>query len=264
MVRAAQPTYLQFESNAGPEIRVIIRRVGVGFRMTWRNDIRAAAWLALICGLWGFSYMSQPLSSVGALLMAAGFVWLRFGTRRTIVVADSPGATTGPGAWASSLLAGAIGFGLAYYTWCKLIVVPLEATPAHRLGPDLGGPVAHPWPFWWVAAAITGAAGVLAWRRLAVRTPRVSLSAGMIAMTLTFAAVFPISAIVIDLVLVVQFVQPPSPLRIMDVLPMAALDAAFMAPANLVFQGIPFAPVAAVLGFALAGVSRLVIRGERA
>jgi hypothetical protein len=234
--------------------------------MTWSNDIRAAVWLALICGLWGFSHMPQPLSSAVALLMAVGFVWLRYGTghpQRTIAVADSPGATTGPAAWASSLLAGAIGFGLAYYTWCELIVVPLEAR-ADRIGPGVGGPVAHPWPFWWVAAAITGAAGVLAWRLLAVRTPRVSLTDGMIAMTLTFAAVFPISAIVIDCVLVVQFVQPPSPIRIMDVLPLAALDAAVSAPANLVFDGIPFAPVAAALGFALAGVSRLVIRGWRA
>jgi hypothetical protein len=246
---------------------VIIRRVGYeGFRMTWSNDIRAAVCLALICGPWAFSHMPEALSTVGPLLMAVGFVWLRYGTRhprRTIAVADSPGATTGPGAWASSLLAGAIGFGLAYYTWCELIVVPLEATPAHRFVPDVGGPVAHPWPFWWVAAAITGAAGVLAWRLLAVRTPRVSLFRGMIAMTLTFAAVFPISAVVIDLVGVVQFVQPPSPIRIMDVLPLAALDAAFMGAANLVFKGIPFAPVAAVLGFALAGVSRLVIRGWR-
>jgi hypothetical protein len=232
--------------------------------MTWRNDIRAAAWLALICAPWAFLHMPEGLSAAGALLMAVGFVWLRFGAhhpRRTLAVADSPGATTGPGAWASSLLAGAIGFGLAYYTWCKLIVVPLEATPAHRFGPDVDAPVAHPWMFWWVAAAITGAAGVLAWRLLAVRTARVSLSGGMIAMTLTFAAVFPISAVVIDLVEVVQFVQPPSPIRIMDILPLAALDAAFMAAANLVFKGIPFAPVAAALGFALAGVSRLVMRG---
>jgi hypothetical protein len=200
------------------------------------------------------------------MLMAVGcfIVWLTFRThhpRRTLAVADSPGASTGPGAWASSLLAGAIGFGLAYYTWCELIVVPLEATPAHRFGPDVDTPVAHPWAFWWVAAAITGAAGVLAWRLLSVRTPRVNLSDGMIAMTLTFAAVFPISAVVIDLVEVVQFVQPPSPIRIMDILPLAALDAAFMAAANLVFHGIPFAPVAAVLGFALAGVSRLAVRG---
>ena len=41
---------------------------------------------------------------------------------------------------------------------------------------------------------------------------------------------------------------------------LAVLDAAFMGAANLVFKGIPFAPVAAVLGFALAGGSRLVIR----
>jgi hypothetical protein len=121
--------------------------------------------------------------------------------------------------------------------------------------------VAHPWAFWWVAAAITGAVGVLAWRRLVVRTAPISLSRGMIAMTLTFAAVFPISAIVIDLVGVVQFVLPPSPIRIMDVLPLAALDAAFLSAANLVFHGIPFAPVAAALGLALAGVSRLVMRG---
>ena len=187
-----------------------------------------------------------------------------FGTmqpRRTLAVADSPGATTGPGAWAASLLAGAIGFGLAYYTWHALIVVPHEARPSGRIGLDLDGPVAHPWAFWWAAAAITGAVGVLAWRRLAVRTAGVSLSGGMIAMTLTFAAVFPISAIVIDLVGVVQFVRPPSPLRIIDVLPLAALDAAFSAAANLVFHGIPFAPVAAALGLALAGVSRLVMRG---
>jgi hypothetical protein len=170
-------------------------------------------------------------------------------------------ADSAPSARASSLIAGAIGFGLASYTWCALIVVPLEATPSNRIGLDLDGPVAHPWAFWWAAAAITGAAGVLAWRRLAVRTAGVSLSGGMIAMTLTFAAVFPISAIVIDLVGVVQFVLPPSPLRIMDVLPLAALDAAFSAAANLVFHGIPFAPVAALLGLALAGVSRRGMRG---
>jgi hypothetical protein len=235
--------------------------------MAWRNDIRAVVCLALLGGLWGFSHLPEAFNAVVAPLMAAGFVWLRYGThhpRRTIAEADSPGAATGPGAWASSLLAGAIGFGLAYYTWCALIVVPLEATPDHRFGPDLDAPVAHPWAFWWVAAAITGAAGVLAWRLIAVRTAQVSLSRGMIAMTLTFAAVFPISAIVINVVEVVQFVQPPSPIRIMDILPLAALDAAFMAPANLVFHGLPFAPVAAMLGFALAGVSRLVIRGQRA
>lgn len=234
--------------------------------MTWTNDIRAAAWLALICGLWGFTHLPEAPRAAAGLLIAVGFVWLRYGThpRRTLAVADSPGATTGPGAWASSLLAGAIGFGLAYYTWRELIVVPLEATPDHRFGPDVGGPVAHPWAFWWVAAAITGAVGVLAWRLLAMRTARVSLSAGMIAMTLTFAAVFPISAIVINLGEVVQFVLPPSPIRIMDILPVAALDAAFTAAWNLVFHGLPFVPVAAVLGFALAGVSRLVVRGWRA
>src|ERR1700693_1447304 len=82
----------------------------------------------------------------------------------------------------TSLVAGAVGCVIAYWTWRMVLKIPLGLEPDLRLGavnaPSQGTPGAP----WWVPSAIVGAVAMLLWPVLAAHARRISLLGGSAAL----------------------------------------------------------------------------------
>src|SRR5262249_40931179 len=99
----------------------------------------------------------------------------------------------------TSLVAGAVGCVIAYWTWRMVLGVPLGLEPDLRLAAvPVPGAAAPPTP-WWVPVAIVGAIAMLLWPVLAAHARRISLLGGSVAIVLVSILIFPVAAICVEL-----------------------------------------------------------------
>lgn len=161
----------------------------------------------------------------------------------------------------SGVVAGTIGFLVAYWIWRHLLGVPLVLRPAVG-GITLDGassPV-RPWAPWWVVPSFAAALGFGAWRLLAARGNRISYWGGITAILLTTVAIFPISCFALQLGAIAQYNPMPPVSRILTIIPLIALESLDFTAFALGWWHSAVLIPAALLGAALAWATRCALR----
>ena len=143
----------------------------------------------------------------------------------------------------TSLVAGAVGCMIAYWTWR----VVLASTHA-------GAPLAP----WWVPAAIVGAVAMLLWPILAAHARRISLLGGSAAIVLVSILIFPIAAICVEIAGITSNGWP-SIFELVGALPRVLVEAVKVTFVNLVYCGLITVPAAALIGLLLAAFGRMMV-----
>jgi hypothetical protein len=158
----------------------------------------------------------------------------------------------------TSLVAGAVGCLIAYWTWRMVLKLPLGLEADLRLastnvasGADHGTP-------WWVPTAIVGAIAMLLWPILAAHARRISLIGGSAAIVLVSILIFPIAAFCIELSAVTRDGWPPI-VKLLAAMPQVLVDAVKVTFLNLIYCGLVTVPAAALIGLLLAGAGRMMV-----
>lgn len=158
----------------------------------------------------------------------------------------------------TSLVAGAVGCMIAYWTWRMVLKVPLGLEPDLRhaaVNGSTGGEQGAPW---WVPSAIVGAVAMLLWPILAARARRVSLIGGSAAIVLVSLLIFPIAAMCVE-VTTLTHDGWPSIVEFVGALPRMLIDAIQITFVNLIYCGLVTVPAAALIGLLLAASGRLMV-----
>lgn len=158
----------------------------------------------------------------------------------------------------TSLVAGAVGCVIAYWTWRVVLRLPLGLEPdlhASASSAAAGGAPSTPW---WVPAAIVGAVAMLLWPILAAHARRISLLGGSAAIVLVSILIFPVAAIC------VQFTDIthdgwPSIVEFVGAVPRVLVEAVKVTFANLIYCGLITVPAAALIGLLLAAGGRMMV-----
>jgi hypothetical protein len=158
----------------------------------------------------------------------------------------------------TSLVAGAVGCLIAYWTWRMVLKVPLGLEPDLQHAPlnaATGGGQGAPW---WVPSAIVGAVAMLLWPILAARARRVSLIGGSAAIVLVSLLIFPIAALCVEMTALTHDGWP-SVVELVGALPRVLGDAVKITFLNLLYCGLVTVPAAALIGLLLAGFGRMMV-----
>jgi len=158
----------------------------------------------------------------------------------------------------TSLVAGAVGCVIAYWTWRMVLKVPLGLEPGLRLGavnpPSEGAPGAP----WWVPSAIVGAVAMLLWPILAAHARRISLLGGSAAIVLVSLLIFPIAAMCVEITALTHN-GLPSVVEFIGAMPRMIVEAVRITFLNLIYCGLVTVPAAALIGLLLAACGRLMV-----
>ena len=158
----------------------------------------------------------------------------------------------------TSLVAGAVGCVIAYWTWRMVLGVPLGLEPDLRLASaPVPGPVAPPTP-WWVPVAIVGAVAMLLWPILAMHARRISLLGGSVAIVMVSILIFPVAAICVQLA-ALSHSGWPSLVEFVGAMPRGLAEAVKVTFANLIYCGLVAVPAAALIGLMLAAFGRMMV-----
>jgi hypothetical protein len=158
----------------------------------------------------------------------------------------------------TSLVAGAVGCVIAYWTWRMVLRLPLGLEPDLRLASApaaAGGPPLTPW---WVPAAIVGAVAMLLWPILAAHARRISLLGGSVAIVLVSILIFPVAAVCVELAALSREGWP-SIVELVGAMPRVLVEAVRVTFANLIYCGLITVPAAALIGLMLAGFGRMMV-----
>lgn len=150
----------------------------------------------------------------------------------------------------------------AYYIWRELIGVSLELkipTGGVRIDSDLPSRV-RPWAPWWIMPSIVALIAMFFWRALAIRSGRISLAGGTIAMVLSVCSAFPVAIFCLEIGAMLQFDPKPPIWKIATLMPKVAVESVGFLLINLGFHGQVIVPVAAIIGLAFAATSRVLMR----
>jgi hypothetical protein len=158
----------------------------------------------------------------------------------------------------TSLVAGAVGCVIAYWTWRMVLRVPLG------LQPDLQAPAVNapsgvaPGAPWWVPSAIVGAVAMLLWPILAAHARRISLLGGSTAIVLVSLLIFPIAAMCVEITALTHSGWP-SIVELVGATPRMLVEAVRITFVNLLYCGLITVPAAALIGLLLAAGGRLMV-----
>jgi hypothetical protein len=156
----------------------------------------------------------------------------------------------------TSLVAGAVGCLIAFWTW--RMVLPLGLEPDLRLAsvpsPAGGAPLTP----WWVPAAIVAAVAMLLWPVLAAHARRISLLGGSAAIVLVSILIFPVAAICVEVAALTRDGWP-SFLELVGATPRVLVEAVRVTFANLVYCGLITVPAAALIGLMIAAFGRMMV-----
>jgi len=158
----------------------------------------------------------------------------------------------------TSLVAGAVGCVIAYWTWRMVLKVPLGLEPDLRAAtvnaPTEGAPGAP----WWVPSAIVGAVAMLLWPILAAHARRISLLGGSAAIVLVSLLIFPIAAMCVEITALTHHGWP-SIVEFVGAMPRMIIEAVKITFLNLIYCGLITVPAAALIGLLLAACGRLMV-----
>ncbi len=157
----------------------------------------------------------------------------------------------------TSLVAGAAGGLIAYWTWRVVLRLPLGLEPDLSLS-STAAPAGSPLTPWWVPAAIVGAVAMLLWPILAAHARRISLLGGSAAIVLVSILIFPIAAICVEVAGITNNGWP-SILEFIGAMPRLVVDAVKVTFVNLIYCGLITVPAAALIGLLLAAVGRMMM-----
>jgi hypothetical protein len=158
----------------------------------------------------------------------------------------------------TSLVAGAVGCVIAYWTWRVVLRLPLGLEPdLHASAPSAaaGGAPLTPW---WVPAAIVGTVAMLLWPILAAHARRISLLGGAVAIVLVSILIFPVAAICVQFT-GISHDGWPSIVEFVGAAPRVLVEAVKVTFANLIYCGLITVPAAALVGLLLAAGGRMMV-----
>ena len=158
----------------------------------------------------------------------------------------------------TSLVAGAVGCMIAYWTWRVVLRLPLGLEPDLHLSPAGAAGGSAPLTPWWVPAAIVGAVAMLLWPILAAHARRISLLGGSAAIVLVSILIFPIAAICVEIAGITSNGWP-SIFELVGALPRVLVEAVKVTFVNLVYCGLITVPAAALIGLLLAAFGRMMV-----
>jgi hypothetical protein len=158
----------------------------------------------------------------------------------------------------TSLVAGAAGCLIAYWTWRVVLRLPIAFGADLRLAAhdaSVGDTSATPW---WVPTAIVGAIAMMLWPILAAHARRISLIGGSAAIVLVSVLIFPIAAVCVEVTAITHDGWPPI-IEFMAALPHVLGDAVRVTFVNLLYCGLVTVPAAALIGLTLAALGRTMV-----
>ena len=158
----------------------------------------------------------------------------------------------------TSLVAGAVGGLIAYWTWRMVLGLPLGLEPDLRLASTQaasGGAALMPW---WVPAAIVGVIAMLRWPIPHAHARRISLLGGSAAIGLVSVLIFPVAAICVELAAITHGGWP-SIVELVGATPRVLVGAVKVTFANLLYCGLITVPAAALIGLLLAAFGRVMV-----
>jgi hypothetical protein len=158
----------------------------------------------------------------------------------------------------TSLVAGAVGCVIAYWTWRVVLRMPLGLEPDLHLSPSGVAAGSAPLTPWWVPAAIVGAAAMLLWPILAAHARRISLLGGSAAIVLVSILIFPVAAICVEIAGITGN-GLPSIFELVGAMPRVLVEAVKVTFVNLMYCGLITVPAAALIGLLLAAVGRMMV-----
>ena len=158
----------------------------------------------------------------------------------------------------TSLVAGAVGCVIAYWTWRMVLGLPLGLESDLRLASTPApGSDAPPTP-WWVPVAIVGAVAMLLWPILAAHARRISLLGGSVAIVLVSILIVPIAAVCVEFA-ALSHDGWPSIVELVGAMPRVLVEAVKVTFANLIYCGLITVPAAALIGLMLAAFGRMMV-----
>jgi hypothetical protein len=157
----------------------------------------------------------------------------------------------------TSLVAGAVGCVIAYWTWRVVLRVPLGLEADLHLSPNAPAGAAPLTP-WWVPAAIVGVVAMLLWPILAAHARRISLLGGSAAIVLVSILIFPVAAICVEYAAITHDGWP-SIVEFVGAAPRVLVEAVKVTFANLIYCGLVTVPAAALIGLLLAAGGRMMM-----
>jgi hypothetical protein len=157
----------------------------------------------------------------------------------------------------TSLVAGAVGCVIAYWTWRVVLQLPLGLEPDLHAAPNAAAAGGAPLTPWWVPAAIVGAVAMLLWPILAAHARRISLLGGSAAIVLVSILIFPVAAICVQFTTITH--AGPSIVEFVGAVPRVLVEAVKVIFANLIYCGLITVPAAALIGLLLAACGRVMV-----
>ena len=158
----------------------------------------------------------------------------------------------------TSLVAGAVGCVIAYWTWRVVLRLPLGLEPDMHMSSVGAAPAVTPVAPWWVPAAIVSAVAMLLWPILAAHARRISLLGGSAAIVLVSILIFPVAAICVEFGTLTHDGWP-SIVEFVGATPRVFGEAVKVTFVNLIYCGLITVPAAAFIGLLLAACGRMMV-----
>jgi hypothetical protein len=160
----------------------------------------------------------------------------------------------------TTLVAGAVGSLIAYWTWRMVLGVPVTLVPGSGIIFADTRTVIPAGPSWLWPTLIAATIGMALWPVLAANASRMSLIGGSAAIVVVSLLIFPIAAICVEVSTLTQHGWPSLPQMVL-VAPSVLFNAVEVTFINLLYCGLITVPVAALVGLLLAAFGRFVTRG---
>ena len=157
----------------------------------------------------------------------------------------------------TTLVAGAVGCLIAYWTWRMVLRLPLAVTREFGIGTGGETEGLAAWAPWWVPTAIVGAVAMVLWPILATHARRISLLGGSAAIVLVSILIFPVAAFCVEFAALTSGGWPPV-VEFIGALPRVIVEAVKLTFVNLMYSGVVTVPLAALIGLLLAAFGRLI------
>jgi hypothetical protein len=157
----------------------------------------------------------------------------------------------------TTLVAGAVGCLIAYWTWRMVLRMPLALAPEFGMTDGHEASGVTPWAPWWVPAAIVGVVAMVLWPILATHARRISLIGGAAAIVLVSILFFPVAAVCVQFAALTSNGWPPV-VEFVGALPRVLAEAVNLTFVNLMYSGAVTVPLAALIGLLLAAFGRFI------
>lgn len=157
----------------------------------------------------------------------------------------------------TTLVAGAVGCLIAYWTWRMVLRLPLVVPQDFGIGTETGSGGLSVWAPWWVPTAIVGGVAMVLWPILAAHARHISLVGGSAAIVLVSILIFPVAAFCVEFATLTSGGWPPI-VEFIGALPRVVAEAVRLTFVNLMYSGAVTVPLAALIGLLLAAFGRLI------